>query len=92
MNAHDNEAFAASRLTGYKNFLRLHVDRHGVLDIYVIGVRRVCRRWHVDPNSPVDAPRLRARVGGASPRLIDRITVAPVGEHASEPTPRVTER
>lgn len=75
MNAHGNEAFAASRLSGYKNFLRLHIDGDGVLDIYALGVRRVCRRWRADPRGSADGPRLVPRIRLPSPQLIDRVTV-----------------
>lgn len=50
--AHGNEAFSAMRLSGYKNFLRLHLDADGSLTVYPIGVRRAGKRWRVDPDNP----------------------------------------
>jgi hypothetical protein len=44
LDRHPNEAFAAMHMTGYKNFLRLHLDRDG-LTVYPFGIRRVCTRW-----------------------------------------------
>ncbi|WP_447978508.1 hypothetical protein [Candidatus Nitrospira bockiana] len=42
---HMNEAFSSLRVTGWKHFLRLHIDRHGRLTIFPIGIERVPRRW-----------------------------------------------
>jgi hypothetical protein len=83
VESHGNEAFAASRLTGYKNFLRLHIDTDGVLTIYAIGVRRVCRRWRADSDGSTDVPRLVPRAEPC-PRLIDRVTV-PSGRSGGRP-------
>jgi len=60
LDTHGNEAFSAQRLTGYKNFLRLHIDEEGVLRIYPIGVERATTRWRMttegDPSEPWLAP------------------------------------
>lgn len=50
--AHGNEAFSAMRLTGYKNFLRLHLGPDGSLTVYPIGIRRAHARWRPDPDNP----------------------------------------
>jgi hypothetical protein len=42
---HYNEAFSSLRIADWKSFLRLHIDRHGDLTIYPVGLRRVPRRW-----------------------------------------------
>lgn len=42
---HSNEAFSALAIPDWKNFLRLHIDVHGTLRIYPIGIDRVPRRW-----------------------------------------------
>ncbi|MGZ4759875.1 MAG: hypothetical protein ACXV95_12510 [Acidimicrobiales bacterium] len=44
---HDNEAFSALHLSGYKNFLRMHIGRGGQLTIYALKIEGVPppRRW-----------------------------------------------
>ena len=49
--AHSNETFAAQRRTDAKQFVRLHLDRDGVLRLYAVGLRSVCRRWAFDPDA-----------------------------------------
>ena len=51
VGSHGNEAFSAMRLTRCKNFLRLHIDREGVLRVYAIGVDAVAKRWRPDPDA-----------------------------------------
>lgn len=53
LHAHRTEAFSCVRLTGYKNFLRLHIDDQGVLRVYPIGLKQVLHRrdWKPDPNA-----------------------------------------
>jgi hypothetical protein len=73
MRAHGNEAFSAMRSTSYKNFLRLHIDREGVLTVYPVGLRRSAKKWSYDPrNDDEEAPWL-APVSGKGPkaRLIE---------------------
>jgi hypothetical protein len=71
--AHGNEAFSAMRLTSYRNFLRMHLDRDGVLHVYPLGVRRSVTRWRLDPDNKDDASWL-APEEGAEPvvHLIER--------------------
>ncbi len=75
--AHANEAFAAARIPGYKNFLRMHIDRDGVLTVYAVGIDRAVprRAWRPDPNA--EDPEAAWITPGADPprRLIDRIVV-----------------
>jgi hypothetical protein len=40
-----NELFAAQRIEDFKCFLRLHIDRNGVLTVYPIAIDRIARRW-----------------------------------------------
>lgn len=42
---HANEAFSAMHLDSHKGFLRMRIDREGVLTIYPLGVSEACRRW-----------------------------------------------
>ncbi|MDP9341939.1 MAG: metallophosphoesterase [Actinomycetota bacterium] len=52
---HPNEAFSAQHIDDYKNFLRMHIDRSGVLTVYPVGVERACRDWRpVTPDHPQD--------------------------------------
>jgi hypothetical protein len=41
---HSNEAFSLA-IQDWKHFLHLHIDRHGDLTSYPIGIRRVPRHW-----------------------------------------------
>jgi hypothetical protein len=54
-----NELFAAQSIVDSKSFLRLHINADGDLTIYPIGVERVCRKWTVRPDDPVDQPWLQ---------------------------------
>ncbi len=40
-----NELFAAQRIRHHKGFVRMHLDRDGVLTLHPIGLRRTVRRW-----------------------------------------------
>jgi hypothetical protein len=42
---HDNEAFSALKIEDYKNFLRLHIDANGNLNIYPFKIATVPRKW-----------------------------------------------
>eukprot|EP01135_Chromosphaera_perkinsii_P000981 Nk52_evm7s155 gene=Nk52_evmTU7s155 len=43
---HDYDAFAAMRLDGYKNIVRLRIDsKKHTLEVFAIGIDRVCRKW-----------------------------------------------
>lgn len=56
-----NDVFSALAVEDYKNFLRLHVDAQGKLTLYPIGVRRVPRRWQLNPDPDAGAPFLVPR-------------------------------
>ncbi len=75
-HAHANEAFAASRITGYKNFLRLHIGATGVLTVYALGIDRAVTRWRAVPQS--ESPEASwIAPDGAEPtvRLIDTVEI-----------------
>jgi hypothetical protein len=57
--ANVNELFAAQSLEGHKGFVRLHIGADGNLRVYPIGIRRVARRWHADPDGGPGDPWLR---------------------------------
>jgi hypothetical protein len=42
---HDNEAFSALKIEDYKNFLRLHIDAEGKLNVYSLKIEKVPRDW-----------------------------------------------
>ncbi len=42
---HNEESFSAARIQDYKNFLRLHISKDGVLTIYPIKLQKVPRKW-----------------------------------------------
>ncbi|KAF4320929.1 hypothetical protein BBO99_00000706 [Phytophthora kernoviae] len=46
---HYNEAFSSLRIASYKNFLRLHFDKEGRLEVFAFGVDKMPRRWCRDP-------------------------------------------
>jgi len=48
LNAHATEAFSSLRLEGYKNFIRFHITREGKLEMYVLGIDRVPKKWTRD--------------------------------------------
>jgi hypothetical protein len=77
--AHANEAFAAARITGAKNFLRLHIGPGGDLTVYAVGIDRVVARgdWRPDPTADGDeAPWLVPPEGEPRLHLIERVELA----------------
>lgn len=52
LGLNDNELFSAIRVSDYRCFVRLRVDRDQVLTMYPIGVDRVVRTWRVDDEAP----------------------------------------
>jgi hypothetical protein len=78
LHAHANEAFAAARITGYKNFLRMHLDGDGRLTLYALGIERAIRwgDWRPDPdNDDPEAAWLVPATGEIRPHLIEKIVV-----------------
>ncbi|DAZ93441.1 TPA: hypothetical protein N0F65_003138 [Lagenidium giganteum] len=47
---HYNEAFSALRISSYKNFLRLHFDANGDLEVFAFGIDKMPRKWCRDPD------------------------------------------
>lgn len=43
--AHYNEAFSSLRIASYKHFIRIHVREDGQLELFVLGVDKMPRRW-----------------------------------------------
>jgi hypothetical protein len=42
---HTNEAFAVQSIFDYRNFVRMKIDKNGVLTLHPIGLAQVPRRW-----------------------------------------------
>lgn len=76
---HATEAYSGLAIKDYKLFLRLAVDRAGVLTIYPIGLDRVPRRWQEIQGAPRDQPRfVPAPRDAADPRTRPRLVEAPI--------------
>jgi hypothetical protein len=78
LRTHANEAFAAARLTGYKNFLRIHIDRTGALTVYALGIDKAVKRrwWRAVPEAEAPgASWIEPSRGEPHPRLIDEVTI-----------------
>jgi hypothetical protein len=78
LRAHANEAFAAARITGYKNFLRIHIDRTGALTVHALGIDGAVRRrhWRAVPEADsTEAAWIAPTRDEPRPRLIDEITI-----------------
>jgi Calcineurin-like phosphoesterase len=78
LRAHGNETFASARIADYKNFLRMHLDRDGRLNVYALGIARTIRwrHWRPDPdNDDPEAAWLVPAEGEIRPHVIERIVV-----------------
>jgi hypothetical protein len=74
LRTHGNEAFSGLSYTRYKNLLRLHIDREGVLSIHAIGLDTVCKSWELDPDAAdPEAPWFCPVGAPLRPRLIDEV-------------------
>jgi hypothetical protein len=49
LNIHIEHVFASQGIEHYKNFLRLHIDHHGDMTIYPIGIKKICTKWDLNP-------------------------------------------
>ena len=56
LRTHDCEAFSSQHLIDYKSYVRLHIDRDGVLTLFPIKVERVVRNWRLRPEGRRDEP------------------------------------
>ncbi|MGH4022655.1 MAG: metallophosphoesterase family protein [Pseudonocardiaceae bacterium] len=78
LRSHGNEAFSCQALTGYKNFLRLHIGTDGVLRVYAIGLDAANRRWRFDHGNPDgSAPWLAPEGAGIRCHLIEKVVIDP---------------
>mmetsp|Transcript_16000 Transcript_16000/g.29015 ORF Transcript_16000/g.29015 Transcript_16000/m.29015 type:complete len:405 (-) Transcript_16000:279-1493(-) len=44
-----DEGFSSLRIQHWKNFLRMHINENGDLEIFAIGLHRVPKKWRKDP-------------------------------------------
>jgi hypothetical protein len=73
---HQNEAFSSLRIADYKSFLRMHIDRDGVLTIYAIGIARIPRVWRQTVTSGGVSQTVPQDARATSPGLIEKITIS----------------
>jgi hypothetical protein len=73
-----NEVFAAQSIDGWKNWLRLHVDRDGDLIIYPVGLEQVPQEWEKASPSETWTPSEESRLVPVSGRLEPALIESPV--------------
>jgi hypothetical protein len=77
-----NELFVAQRIEDYKNLLRLHLDRNGVLTVYPIGVPKVAHHWRLRHSESPEESWLESAGAPLAPSLIeDPIRLEPDRNH-----------
>lgn len=63
LKCHDNEAFSHMAIEDHKNIIKLHITNDGDIEIFPIGIRKVCRSWNFNNNpagefgKPLIAPK-----------------------------------
>ena len=70
---HANEAYSSLRIQDFKQWLRLRIDRNGVLTGWCFAIDRVPRRWRDDASGRPQADDARA----SEPRVVDQFSVRP---------------
>lgn len=50
LNCQYDAGFSSLRMEHWKNFLRLHIDNKGDLEVFAIGLNRVPKKWRKDPS------------------------------------------
>lgn len=68
--ANANLVFTGQSIVGYKNLLRMCLDRDGGLTIYPLGVDQPCKAWDLVEEQP--APRFEPRAQAPQVHPIDR--------------------
>ena len=66
---HTNEAFSSLKIPDWKNFLKMHIDRDGVLTIYPVGIRRAPRTSKLS-DAALSDPSFKP-TDGTQPELIE---------------------
>jgi hypothetical protein len=76
IRTHGNETFASARLTGHKNFLRMHLDSAGRLIVHAVGIDHAIHEWRPDPdNDDPEAPWLVPTSSAIRPHLIEKVVI-----------------
>ena len=70
---HSNEAYCSLRIQDYKQWLRLRIDRDGVLTGWCLALDRVPRSWKDDATGRPQATDASA----TAPRIVDKFSVQP---------------
>jgi hypothetical protein len=70
---HANEAYSSLRIQDFKQWLRLRIDRDGVLTGWCFAIDRVPRRWRDDQSGRPTGDDARA----TPPRVVDQFSVRP---------------
>ena len=91
LGMHWNEGFSSLQHEGYKNFIRMKINKQGALELYTIGVDKVPVKWELDHQhekalrsgkrmAHVSNPsrwKPKGKLGGKSyvPRIIDHTVI-----------------
>lgn len=82
-----NEAYSSQHIEDFKSFVRLHIDRAGVLTVYPIGIRRVGHlRYVFRPDAPAGEPWFVPSSEPPRPELIER-PIGILNVQSRTPTP-----
>mmetsp|Transcript_9644 Transcript_9644/g.11947 ORF Transcript_9644/g.11947 Transcript_9644/m.11947 type:complete len:526 (-) Transcript_9644:28-1605(-) len=65
-----NEGFSSLRIEHWKNFLKLHITKHGELEVFGIGLSRVPKRWMKDDEWDGSKEALQKRRKRASATML----------------------
>jgi hypothetical protein len=83
-----NEAFAGQGIEDHKGFLRLHINKAGVLTIYPVKVHKVVRKWRANPDGAQDSPWLVPDGDQLTAELIEAPIRVPRAKPGTPPEPR----
>jgi hypothetical protein len=67
---HATHAFSSQRIEGYRNWLRLHIDREGGLTIFPVGLKTVPKHWRL-ARHPTGRPTFEPTDRPMVPTLIE---------------------
>jgi hypothetical protein len=55
---HVDHTFSALGIPDWKNFLKIQIDNHGDLQVYPIGIEKICTKWKPNPSGSPETPFL----------------------------------
>ena len=84
--AHTEELFSSMAITGFKNFLRMNIDRDGRLHVYAVGVDEVPSQYEFVAPGPEDCGKawFAPKKAGTPPRIIDELTIDPASSRGAD--------